>query len=80
MTVAVRALRAFRVRGDLFLPGTVVRLGPLDAHAVLGKCELVDPLDIVVVKEAVQESNRSALLMAGRHRTTDDTFGPWQRR
>lgn len=78
-TVRIKVLRPFRVRGDVFLPGATVRLDATDAHVALGKCELVDPLDGAVIAQAVQEANRAAMLLAGRHRTAD-TFGPWQRR
>ena len=79
MMIAVRVLRPFRIRGDVFLPGAIVRLDPADAHAVLGiRAELVDPADREAVAQAVQEANRAALLLAGRQRTDD--FGPWQRR
>ena len=77
--IAVRAIRPFRVRGDTFSPGAIVRLDPNDAHAVLGhRAELVDPRDREVIAKTVQESTRAALLLAGRQRTDD--FGPWQRR
>ena len=79
-TVRIKVLRPFRVRGDAFQPGAIVRLDPLDAHVVLGgKAELVDPRDREVIALAVEVANRAAMLQSGRQRT-DDSFGPWQRR
>lgn len=76
--IRVKVLRSFCVRGEPLAVGAVVALAPLDAHAALGKCELVDPLDREVIAQAVQEANRAALLLAGRQRR-ENSFGPWQR-
>lgn len=75
--IAVRVLRPFRVRGDAFSVGAIVKLAPLDAHAVLGsrRAELVDPADLGTVVLAVGESNRAALAVE-RNRTGD--FRPWR--
>lgn len=76
--VRVRVLRPFRVRGDVFVPGAIVALDPLDAFAAAGKCELLDPQDREVIAQAVGEANQAVLRLTRQR--TDDPFGPWQRR
>lgn len=74
--IAVRVLRPFRAGGDVFLPGAIVRLDPVDALAVVGvRAELIDPLDREVIKAAVQETNQAALA-AERRRVSLDR--PWR--
>ena len=76
--IRVRVLRAFCIRGEPLEVGSVVELNALDAHAALGRCELVDPLDRDVIAEAVQTSNHTALRLTRQR--TEEQFGPWQRR